>query len=508
MEDPNIGREVANRYQLVELLGQGAMGRVYGAQDVLLGGVSVAVKFLSQTLINKKMRERFEAEAVTCARLGNRSIHIVRVTDYGVDEDEIPYYVMEYLRGESLSSLISRQPITLPRFLSLTRQVCLGMQCAHEGVVLNGKSYPIIHRDIKPSNIMVMQDPSFGELVKILDFGIAKILQADNDQTNCFMGTLAYSSPEQMEGQELDPRSDIYSLGVMMFQMLTGRMPLQADTHTFGGWYKAHHHQPPRSFEEANSNAKLPKALETLVMSCLSKSPSDRPQNIKEMLDALEPLERRFGAGRQVGQRIAAALSQIPVTSTPKKPTLLSPSQICQFVQWPSTKPIAEIVFPSPLRTTEAMLATLWVMLKHEEVEKRATCTRYNQFLFLPSPHPAVLWLTVLYNRQHGSRWLPCYLDLKSPQGQQMVRLLGEAKQYRLLLFSTKEPQRCANVHTMNIAPAQCQLLLDWATMAQMSPPVSMFNQSKLFLKSKLDELKPQIEMKLESLYLDDSNIA
>lgn len=239
MTEPNVGRILQNRYRLIRLLGQGAMGQVYVAEDVALGGLPVAVKFLSQTLLNRKMRERFEREAKTCAQLGQRSIHIVRVTDYGVDEDEVPFYVMEYLKGESLSEVISHHVLSLPRFLSLTRQICLGLQCAHQGIQIDGKICPIVHRDIKPGNILVGHNDSLGELVKILDFGIAKVLEPEGNQTQCFMGTLAYSSPEQMEGRELDARSDIYSLGVMLFQMLTGKMPLNADTHSFGGWYKA-----------------------------------------------------------------------------------------------------------------------------------------------------------------------------------------------------------------------------------------------------------------------------
>ncbi|HEY9647915.1 MAG TPA: serine/threonine-protein kinase [Chroococcidiopsis sp.] len=508
MTDPNIGRSLSNRYQLSELLGQGAMGRVYGARDMLLGGVPVAVKFLAQTLLNQKMRDRFEREAMTCALLGQRSIHIVRVTDYGVDDDEVPYYVMEYLKGDSLSEIITRQPISLPRFLNLSRQICLGLHCAHQGIPIDGEVYAIVHRDIKPSNILICQDESLGELAKILDFGIAKVLQADSDQTNCFMGTLAYSSPEQMEGQELDGRADIYSLGVMMFQMLTGKMPLQADTHTFGGWYKAHHHQPPRSFADVNSGVKLPKALENLVMSCLSKSPSDRPQTAWEVLKTLEPLEQRFGTGRQVGQRIAAALSKLPVTTTPRTPSLSTPEEVCKFTSWPSTKPIAEIVFPHSIRTTKETLATLWVMLRREEIEKRQVCTRYNQFLFLPSPHPTILWLTVLYNREHGPRWLPCYLDLKTTQGQQMIRLLGQSGQYRLLFFAKEDPKRCHSVQISSIAASQCKMLMEWATMAQMAPSTFQFGYGKSHLKTELEKLKPMIEMKLESLYEEGSDLS
>lgn len=500
MVDSNIGRLLANRYRLAELIGKGAMGRVYRAQDVLLGDVPVAVKFLARTLLNQKMRDRFRSEARTCAMLGQKSIHIVRVMDYGVDEDEIPFYVMEYLQGESLSDVVRSRSIVLPRFLSLSRQICLGLQCAHNDAV--------IHRDIKPGNILVTHDSSIGELVKILDFGIARLLQAEGDQTNSFMGTLAYSSPEQMEGKELDNRSDIYSLGVMMFEMLTGKMPLQADTHTFGGWYKAHHFQTPRTFESINPHLKLPKALETLVMSCLAKSPSDRPQSASEVLKALEPLEERFGPGRQIGHRIEAALSKLPVVADPTRPESLSSDEACRLASWPKNKPIAEIVFPHPLRTSREVFASLWVMLPQEEIRKRLICTRYNQFLFLMSPHPMVLWLTVLHNRQHGPRWLPCYLDLKTAQGQETARLLGEKGSYRILFFPLEHAQQCETVMTSTIAPAQCKRLQEWAISSQVLTASGQAQMSKSLLKQELEKIKPKILMKLESFHGDTSDLS
>ncbi len=502
--DPNIGSRLANRYQLVDLLGQGSMGRVYEARDVLLGGVPVAVKFLSQTLLNKKMRDRFEREATTCALLGQRSIHIVRVTDYGVNEDEIPFYVMELLQGESLSEVVSRQPISLPRFLSISRQICLGLQCAHQGILIDDEVCPIVHRDIKPSNILVTQDESLGELAKILDFGIAKLMQGDGGQTNCFMGTLAYSSPEQMEGRELDPRSDIYSLGVMMFQLLTGKMPLNADTHTFGGWYKAHQFQPPRSFESVNISVKIPKALESLVMGCLSKSPDDRPQTIAEVIKTLEPLEQRFGTGRQIGVRIGNALSKLPINPSPKAESTLSPDEVCRLSTWPKNMPIADIVFSNPVRTSKEVLATLWIMLTDVEVQKRLVCTRYNQFLFVESPHPMILWLTVLFNPEHGPRWLPCYLDLKTNQGEQMARLLGQSGEYRLLFFTQERPQTCSTVMSSTIADAQRRMLQTWVTISKSTPSSARPSSSKTMLKAELEKLKPKILMKLESLYADN----
>lgn len=505
--DPNNGRLLSNRYQLVELVGKGAMGRVYLAKDKLLGGVTVAVKFLSQTLLNQKMRDRFVREATICALLSEKSIHIVRVRDYGVDDDEIPYYVMEFLKGDSLNEIIRPRPLPLPRFLNFARQICLGLNSAHEGIQMEGELSRIIHRDIKPSNILVVEDPTLGELVKILDFGIAKLMQSDSAQTHSFMGTLAYCSPEQMEGKELDPRSDLYSLGVMMFEMLTGEMPLIAETHSFGSWYKTHHFVAPRSFESANPQVKIPKPLENLVMSCLAKSPNDRPQTVAEMLQALQPLEERYGQSRQLGQRIGVALSKIPIgtstkTSVKNTPTL---EEACRLSTWPKNKPIAEIVFAHPLKAEGEHHATLWVMLHQQEIQNRMVSTRYNQFLFLMSPHPMVLWITALHNRQYGPRWLPCYLDLKTPLGQEMMRIMGETGCYRVLFFPMEEPHRCANVMVSTIAPTQRAMLQEWSNSSQTFVSNNQAAMSKMLLKQEFEKLKPKILVKLESIHTDSS---
>lgn len=504
--DSNIGRLISNRYHLVELVGKGAMGRVYRAEDVLLGGV-IAVKFLSHTLLNSKMRDRFKSEARTCAQLGQKSIHIVRVTDYGVNEDEIPFYVMEYLQGQSLNEMINHQVLQLPKFLSLSRQICLGLQCAHQGILVDGQLCPIIHRDIKPSNILVSPDAMLGDLVKILDFGIAKLLQEDSGQTSSFMGTLPYSSPEQMEGQDLDPRSDIYSLGVLMFEMLTGKMPLQAETHSFGGWYKAHHFHPPRSFESVNPGLKLPKALEALVMSCLEKKAANRPQSIAEILKALVPLEERYNASRQISTRIGEALAKkTSVGDQSPQPTPLT-EEICKLATWPKDKPIAQIVFPQVLNRGKEAIAAIWVMLPQQEIRSLQVNRLYNRiyrnFLCSMTPHPMILWLTAIYNRFHsqssGPRWLRCYLDLKTSQGRDMIRLLGEKGEYRILLFALESPEQCAHAINITIHPSQCSLLKQWAITSQSAISVGQPTTSKTLLQAEFEKLKPKIVEELES---------
>ncbi|BAY08793.1 serine/threonine protein kinase [Calothrix sp. NIES-2098] len=507
MSDPNIGRLLSKRYQLQELIGTGAMGRVYRAKDVLLGGVPVAVKFLALSIQNEKMRlqERFEREAKTCALLGQKSIHIVRVMDYGVDEKDTPFYVMEYLQGQSLSNIIRLQNLTLPRFFSMVRQICLGLQCAHDGIPVDGSVYPIIHRDIKPSNMLVIQDPSFGELVKVLDFGIAKLLQSDGNVTNYYLGTLAYSSPEQMEGKELDNRSDIYSLGVMMFEMLTGTLPLVPTTPSFGGWYKVHRYKEPTPLAEAAPALQLPKQVEDLVMSCLAKAPSDRPQNISEILTTLASIEQHYHT------RLTVTESKAIADDTGVKPELAlqtpadvkisdSPNEITSLYSWPEDKPIADIVFPQIIRTNAGSLPSLWIMLHQEEIQKRLVCKRYNQFLFITIPHPMLLWITAIYNRKHGAKWLPYYLDLKTSFGQEITTLLGQTGYYRLLFFSRETPSSCSHILTSTIAPAQCQKLQEWATSSKVLVSAAEPQMSKGLLKREYEKIKPLILAKLEGI--------
>lgn len=488
--DPKYGQLLAKRYQIIELVGTGAMGRVYLAHDTRLGGVTVAVKFLAQTMLSQKMRQRFFREAEICAKLGEKSIHIVRVRDYGVDEYDVPFYVMEFLKGQSLSEAIKSQPFTLARFVSLVRHICLGLQAAHDGIVYQGQLSSIIHRDIKPSNILVTQDPTFGELVKILDFGIAKLIQSDGSQTHSFMGTLAYCSPEQMEGKELDNRSDIYSLGVMAYEMLTGNMPIFPEHNSFGGWFKAHHDQPPKPI---SGNIALPDALQNLIMGCLAKKPDERPQSVTEILTILESLNGINGTSLPLDK-----YHQASKNSKADPPSSIE--EICLQNSWPPDKPLQKIVFPSILSTSEGVLGTLWVMLSQADIKKHRQSIRYNHFLCLMSPHPMLLWVTALHSREYGPSWLPCYLDLKTKLGQQVTRLLSKSGSYRLLFFALEEPRQCTSVIKLSIDPTQCQMLAKWSSEAIAFKSVESPKTSKKILKQELDKIKPKIKARLDKL--------
>jgi eukaryotic-like serine/threonine-protein kinase len=549
MSAPPSNEPLNNRYQLVELIGRGAMGRVYKAKDLRLGGSIVAIKFLAQTLLNERMRSRFWAEASICAQLGQKSVHIIRVTDYDLDPDDVPFYAMEMLEGLGLNEIIRENPIPLARFLALMRQICLGLHAAHEGIEVDGQLCPVIHRDIKPSNIMLMQDPSLGEFVKVLDFGISKMLQEDCGQTSTYMGTMVYSSPEQMEGRELTARSDIYSLGVMAYEMLTGELPVMAETHSFGGWLKAHMTHQPRPFAQTKVGNSLPKALENLVMSCLAKEPPDRPSSVKEILQALLSLEERFRSSRELSDRIGEALNRqakeaaqfledtaMPVlppeiVATPKDAlqlqivqppplTIEAPrksggvsveDELLRGAMWPVKEvPPAQVSFPKMMRVGGQPVVTLWVMLdSYEEVKKIKLSRLYNlvykTFLCTPTPYPLALWITAFYNhmyhQENGPRWMPCYLDLKTKQGMDIVRLLAEKGEYQLLLFAKELPQKCAYVTTIQINAGLQANLREWvinsANWRTLGDPNEGKKTSRQLLKDELNKLKPRIAKEL-----------
>ncbi|MBF2056530.1 MAG: serine/threonine protein kinase [Cyanobacterium sp. T60_A2020_053] len=496
-------RILAERYQLVELIGTGAMGQVYRAEDTLLGGVVVAVKFLAQTLLNDKMRHRFEREATISALLGEKSIHIIRVRDYGVDDNEVPYYVMEFLEGQSLSEVIKFQPLPLKRFLYLSRQMCVGMDAAHSGIMLKKELCQVVHRDIKPSNVLVMQDPTLGELVKILDFGIAKLVQANATQTHSFMGTLAYCSPEQMEGKELDNRSDIYSLGVMMYEMLTLEMPILPEASSFGAWYKAHHDFPPRPFE---SHLKIPKELKDVIMKCMEKSRDNRPQTVAEILRVIEKLEKESQPNYN-NQATSYSSQQTVVANgrdtdqTEFAKTTHNRTTISKSLTWPKNKPIQKIVFPKVVTTSTKNFPSLWVMLEKKDILNRMTSIRYNQFLYLNSPHPMILWITVIYNPTYGARWLPCYLDLKTETGRQVTNSLAESGNYKILFFALEEPEKCQHSMISTIASNQCRIMIDWLSTSAKLPNSNNSKDSKKRLRDEFEKLKPRILGKLKESY-------
>lgn len=484
---------LANRYQLKQLIGSGGMGEVFLANDILLGGTPVAIKFLTQTVVDSKMQQDFAREALMSAALSQKSVHIVRAYDYGVSEKGKPYYVMEYLLGKSLKELI---PLSLSMFLTISRQICLGLQCAHQGINIDGKICPLVHRDIKPANILVIPDPILGHLVKILDFGIAKCLNyASTASTSTgFNGTLPYCSPEQLDGEKLDGRSDIYSLGVMMFEMLTGKKPWEPETDFFGAWYKAHHFEQPKAIADVKPNLKLPQKLNNLIMACLAKKASDRPQNIAQVLQILNSLELSNCP------TLPTTLASRSILSRPLDSGLtISLEQTCRQLSWPENKPIQEIVFPQLVNTGQKSVAALWLMLPQQQIKNYALSGRYNQFIFITSPHPMLLWVTLLYHRQLAPKWLPCYLDMQNPQNRKLLSSLAENERYPLIFFTLEPPHSCAHILSSRIDLTQCQMLKNWVEQSQSLPSTSQPHLSKQLLKKQYKKMQSKILQQLES---------
>ncbi len=280
------------------------MGDVYKAIDIRLGK-EVAIKLLNTSLTNISttaeldFKRRFERECAICAAL--KSENIVQVSDYGVTSDGLPFYVMEYLEGQTLAQILKQESkLSVKRTKHIMAQVFAGLSSAHEGVIFKipgvstDQRIKIIHRDLKPANIFLVPN-ALGERAKLIDFGVAKIksIHTENPNlTNCFLGTHHYSAPEQFDGQEhIDERSDIYCLGIILYEMLTGVDPFglksQAQKITGESWIKAHllsEVQPLRSQPDCEH---VSRELEHIVMRCLEKRPDLRFPSVEALAQAL-----------------------------------------------------------------------------------------------------------------------------------------------------------------------------------------------------------------------------
>jgi serine/threonine-protein kinase len=283
--------QLIGHYRLHQVLGRGGMGTVYQAVHTDLGQ-HVAVKVLSPLLTrDPDALRRFFTEARVLGRLEHPGI--VKVFDYGTLPDGTVYMMMEHLRGETLHQRLQRMVGRLPlsEALRLCRHIGQALLAAHAAGV--------VHRDVKPGNVFIIPDPEMGagERTKLLDFGVAKLLSASglcdgsapSTAMGLLMGTPAYMSPEQCRGQEVDARTDVYSLGVLLFRMVTGQLPFPGanDADIFGGHL---HQEPPRLRSIVPS---LPIELDELVQAMLRKDRATRPdmQQVMRRLCALEEAE-------------------------------------------------------------------------------------------------------------------------------------------------------------------------------------------------------------------------
>ncbi len=283
------GTIIAQKYKLLKLLGEGGMGTVYQAQDVLVNR-TVALKVLRSETDNEEAVRRFQREATIAARI--ESPYCVGLLDFGVADDR-PFLVMPYVDGRPLSDVIDDGPLPPPVAIDIFLQICEGLQAAH--------AKGVVHRDIKPSNVILVQDRD-GYAVKILDFGIAKLREPDATAartmtgTGEFLGSPKYMSPEQCEGLPADQRSDIYSLGILMYETLTGEPPFK-DDNVFAIIEK-HRKTLPAPLYLTEINKGTASLLQSVVFRCLEKQREDRYQAAFDVERALKNVSEQL-AGRR-----------------------------------------------------------------------------------------------------------------------------------------------------------------------------------------------------------------
>ncbi|HEY9792265.1 MAG TPA: serine/threonine-protein kinase [Candidatus Obscuribacterales bacterium] len=302
-----LNQTIANKYRLDKFVGQGAWAKIYRATDISQNK-SVAIKLLSEpdnSARKEKEIERFFNEARTIATLHHPNI--VDVFDYGLVDGEQAYFVMEYVAGSSLATILDNGPLPLTRALSICVQICSALIAAHEKGIL--------HRDIKPDNVVVSTDATECDTVKLLDFGMLKIIQSDMPvdsltTTGVTVGTPGYMSPEQCLGKQLSPASDIYSLGCLMYEALTGRTPFRGANPI--EVLEKHMKLPPDKFDVVCPQREWPPGLEQVVLKTLEKDPRQRYQSAAPLKADLE----RVIAGKPpnfggLGAAIAAAAQKL-----------------------------------------------------------------------------------------------------------------------------------------------------------------------------------------------------
>jgi serine/threonine protein kinase len=278
-EELTTGATFAGRYQIVEELGRGGMGKVYKAIDTEVKE-KIALKLIKPEIsMDEKTIARFQNELKLARKISHRNVCRM----YDLNKEDGNYYItMEYVPGEDLKSMIrmSRQ-LSVATAVNVAKQVCEGLSEAHR--------IGVIHRDLKPSNIMIDKAGN----VRIMDFGIARSLRTKGiTGAGVMIGTPEYMSPEQVEGKEVDQRSDIYSLGIILYEMVTGRVPFDGDTpFTVGVKHKSEEPQDPKAL-----NTQITDDLSSIILKCLEKEKTKRPQSVDELISDLSVIEKGVSA--------------------------------------------------------------------------------------------------------------------------------------------------------------------------------------------------------------------
>jgi serine/threonine protein kinase len=358
------GMVIRDKYQIMEKIGAGGMAVVYKARHLAFNELRAIKVVNSRLLDDDAFIRRFKSEAIITRKLMHPNA--VRVDDLDSTEDGRPFMVMEYVHGKDLRHLIQREgPLGVRRAINIARQVCSALSAAH--------ALGITHRDIKPDNILITDTAGENDAVKVLDFGIAKIREAgmesqhSSTKTGMVVGTPQYISPEQAmgrHGEQIDGRADLYSLGVVLYEMVTGRLPFESDT-PMG--LLLHHIQsiaPPA--HELTPELRIPESLSLLLVRALEKDRMLRFQSAEEMVAALEAVDDQLSTGvtfvatrpnlQAVGGGAAAQRQRTP-TPMPRVPTP-APPQPYQYQKTPppAARPAPAARYQPPPKKSNAAI--------------------------------------------------------------------------------------------------------------------------------------------------------
>ena len=287
--DPLIGRVINGRFKIVSVIARGGMGKVYKAEQAPLGRLC-ALKVLSPKYEGDRdpeFHKRFFLEASTAAKLSHANT--VTIFDYGQDGDDLYYIAMEFIEGRTLHRALREEgPLNEVRTAHIAGQICRSLREAH--------ALGVVHRDLKPGNILLSDRADEHDLVKVLDFGLVKDVTGETEdltQAGLFMGSPKYMAPEQILGGEISARTDIYSLGVMMYEMLAGKVPF--DRGASVGTLMAHVNDPLPPMRTVNPKLQASPTMENIVNRCLEKEPAKRFASMKDLLNALKRIGNEDG---------------------------------------------------------------------------------------------------------------------------------------------------------------------------------------------------------------------
>lgn len=348
-DDPFIGQVLAGRYEVLSKLGEGGMGSVYAARHRTLGRID-AVKVLRPEAADADAGRRFLREAKLAASINHPNAVVIH--DFGQTESGVTFLAMEYIQGQSLTRLLQREgPFSPARVVNIIRQVAGALDVAHQ--------LGVIHRDLKPDNIMVMD----GDRVKVVDFGIAKAVGGQESvvpmtQVGLVVGTPHYMSPEQVMGSPLDARSDVYSLALVAYEMLTGARAFVGDS--MQAQMVVRLSEPPRPMSVAAPQVTVPAGIEAVVRQGLAQRPADRPASAGAFAAQLEKALAVMESTRPVaspppgsvptqyqGATVSTAGASAPVTAQPPRP---APHEGFRPPVMPGVSPVSAgtVVQPNP----------------------------------------------------------------------------------------------------------------------------------------------------------------